>query len=151
MRDELEKKAKHEKLSNIIFLGYQTRQQLIAEIRKAMFVVLPSEWFENNPFAILEAFASGKPVLASHIGGIPELVKDLETGFTFTPGAADELREKIQYFLTHPQFLAELGENARKFVEHSYCPEKYFHHLMHIYAFAIERRNKNGSRNNHHL
>lgn len=134
IKEELIKKTSQEEIHNIEFLGYLPRQPLLAEIRKAMFVVLPSEWYENNPFAILEAFALGKPVIASHIGGIPELVQNEKTGFTFSPGSADDLRSKIQYLLANTHLLPALGRNARKLIEQHYCPKTYFHKLMQIYT-----------------
>jgi glycosyltransferase involved in cell wall biosynthesis len=150
-RNDLEKKAKHEQIINVVFLGYKPQKELIAEIQKAMFVVLPSEWFENNPFSIIEAFALGKPVLASRIGGIPELVTDFKTGLTFEPGTIDELRNHIQYLSEHSELIVELGKNARRFAEQHFCSEKYFRDLMNIYHLVMKSRNNNGSRHNHHI
>ncbi|MCK4829038.1 glycosyltransferase, partial [bacterium] len=53
----------------------------------------------------------------SRIGGIPELIKDHETGLLFEPGNADDLRSKIEYMISHPDKVIEMGKNARKFVE----------------------------------
>lgn len=58
----------------------------------SMFAVVPSELYENNPLAVIEAFALGKPVIRSNIGGIPEIVLDNKTGFAFGPGNAEDLR-----------------------------------------------------------
>ena len=62
---------------------------------RARFVVVPSEWYENYPYAILEAFALARPVVGARIGGIPELVRDGETGMTARPGDPDALAEAL--------------------------------------------------------
>ncbi len=66
--------------ARVRFLGHQPFPALAAIIRHARLVVVPSIWYENNPFAVMEAFALGVPVVAARIGGIPELVIDRETG-----------------------------------------------------------------------
>lgn len=88
---------------NIQFLGYKSGEELKNEIKKSMFVVLPSECYENNPRTVLESFALGKPVVGSRIGGIPELVIDDFTGYTFDTGNVEDLREKIIYLVKNPQ------------------------------------------------
>lgn len=104
-----------------------------------MFVILPSEWYENNPYAVIEAFALGKPVIGSRIGGIPELVKDFETGLTFEPGNEEDLRKNILYLSDNSEKIMTLGANARKFVEQNYDQEYHYQKLMKIYQYAIER------------
>src|SRR5262249_8776576 len=62
------------------FLGHQTGEALHDAIRSARAVVLPSTWYENAPLSVLEAYALHRPVIGSDIGGIPELIRDGETG-----------------------------------------------------------------------
>lgn len=59
--------------------------------KKSSFLVFPSECYENCPYAILESFACGTPVIASNIGGIPELVEEGKTGYLFDAGSSDSL------------------------------------------------------------
>lgn len=68
------------------FLGYRAGAELHALIRNARAVVLPSEWYENAPMSVLESFALGTPVIGADIGGIPEMVLDGQTGWTFESG-----------------------------------------------------------------
>lgn len=72
-------------LPNIEFLGYRTGSELKELLLKSSFVVVPSEWYENNPMSIIEAFANAKPVIGSNIGGIPELVSISGAGLLFDP------------------------------------------------------------------
>ena len=103
-----------------------------------MFAILPSEWYENNPMSVLEAFALGKPVIGSRIGGIPELVKDNKTGLTFEPGNAEDLYSKMEYLINNKDKMVEMGRNARRYVEEEFNPEKYYQALIKVYQSAIE-------------
>lgn len=135
IRDELEKT----KPKNVISLGYMNQEQLKEEVRDSIALIIPSEWYENNPRVVLEAFALGKPVIGSRIGGIPELVKDSETGYTFTPGNALDLRYKIEYLLKNPDSAVEMGKNGRRFVEKELNAEEHYRKLMEIYRMALEK------------
>jgi glycosyltransferase involved in cell wall biosynthesis len=139
-KKELIKIAEDENISNVAFPGFISKEELKNALRKAMFAVVPSEWYENYPYSIIESFALGKPVIASKIGGIPELVEEAKTGLTFEPGNVEELKSKIMYFLNNPEQIVNFGKNARYFVERNLNPENYYQNLMTIYRKAIERR-----------
>jgi len=139
LKECLRLKVKSENSDNIYFLGYKVREELKNEIKNSMVVVSPSEWYENNPRTVLESFALGKPVVGARIGGIPELVKDNETGLTFEPGNTKDLRDKIEMLLAKPDKVVEMGKNARKFVEENFKPEKHYEQLMEIYKMAMAR------------
>lgn len=132
-RPALEGTVRQSGLNNIQFLGYRQGASLFAEIKKSMFAVIPSEWYENHPLSVLEAFALGKPVLGARIGGIPELVVDYETGLTFEPGNVQDLRGKIRFLLETPELLVQMGKNARDFVERELNPERHYAELLQIY------------------
>lgn len=72
-------------------------------------LVVPSLWYENAPLVIQEAVLAGTPVIASRIGGIPELVKDGEMNFLFEPGNARDLMEKLRYAIEHRDIFNKLG------------------------------------------
>lgn len=80
-------------------------------------LILPSIWPENQPVSITEAMAARIPVIASNIGGIPELVEDEKTGYLFEAGNAEQLAQKMSKFILHPDKLKVFGENARKKIE----------------------------------
>ena len=136
LSDEIASIVKEKKL-NVELLGFQDFNSLKNLIKKSMFLVVPSEWYENSPNIALEAFAYGKPVIGSRIGGIPELVRDNETGLTFESGNVDDLREKISYMINNPEKVIEMGKNARKFVEQELNAEKHYEKLMEIYQSVI--------------
>lgn len=141
MEERLKSKVQRERIENVSFIGYRTGEELSNEIRKSTAVVLPSVCFENNPRAILESFALGKPVIGSRIGGIPELVKDGITGLTFEPGNPNSLREKAEFLLHDPDKIVAMGRAARRMVEIRYNPERHYQELMKIYNRAIEIKN----------
>ncbi|MFC2161880.1 glycosyltransferase, partial [Acidobacteriota bacterium] len=100
------------------------------------FIVIPSECYENNPRSVIEAFALGKPAIGARIGGIPELVRNHETGLTFESGNVEDLREKISDLLNNPDKIVDMGKNARAFVERELNAEKHYQRLMEIYKQA---------------
>ncbi len=123
--------------SKISFTGFLSGAPLHDEIRNSLFVVVPSEWYENYPYSVLESFAFGKPVLGARIGGIPEMVKDNETGLTFESGNVNDLREKITAMLSDMDHLRNMGHQARNFIETNNSPEVYYSRLMEIYEKAM--------------
>jgi len=132
---------KEKRLDNVKLYGHVSHKELKEKVQRAMFVVLPSEWYENNPLSVLEAFSLGKPVIGARIGGIPELVKDTETGLTFEPGNVVDLRKNILYLLNNSEKIRNLGENARQLVEQNYAPEIHYKKLMKAYSTARDKHN----------
>jgi len=105
------------------FLGGVDEERLPELYRHAAVVVLPSvertcygrrvEAPELLGLAVLEAMASGTPVVCSRVGGLPEIVRDGETGFLVEPGDAGQLRDRLQELLADRRLLERLGANAR--------------------------------------
>jgi glycosyltransferase involved in cell wall biosynthesis len=106
--------------ARIELAGHLERKELLARLRGARALVLPSEWYENAPLAALEALASGVPVVASRIGGNPEIVRDGETGLLFEPGDAEGLAERLRRLEADPQLAQRLGRRGREIVEREY-------------------------------
>jgi len=138
LRVELEALSRNFAPNHIEFLGYLNRGNLQKVISDAMFIVVPSECYENFPYSILESFAIGKPVVGSKIGGIPELVREGETGLLFEPGNVDDLAEKISWMMRYPKEIKEMGKRARDMVEEKYGPEKHYEKVMHIYKRSLK-------------
>lgn len=121
--------------ADVKFLGYRSGEQLREVIRAARATVLPSEWYENAPISVLESYALGVPVIGARIGGIPELIREGETGFTFLSGSADELAVVLRK--TQEMSCAELaamGRNARALAESEFTSERYSERLVNLYA-----------------
>ncbi len=139
LKNSITRRIERENIGNVHLSGHLTGQKLLNKIREGIATVLPSEWYENNPNSILESFSLGKPAIGSRIGGIPELIKDGETGFLFKPGDSADLRDKIESLLNNPEKAVQMGKNARDFVERVYNAETHLEHLMEIYKNAISK------------
>lgn len=120
--------------ANVEFLGYLTGAPLHAAIREARAVVLPSEWYENAPVSVLEAYASGKPVIGARIGGIPELIREGETGITFQSGSVEALSSALLDLAGRPDSdLERMGRSGRQWVEQDFTAEQYRARMLEAY------------------
>jgi glycosyltransferase involved in cell wall biosynthesis len=137
MRVEYEDFVKENNLKNVEFLGYKAGDELKEIFRNSKFIVIPSEWYENAPMTVVEAFAYGKPVIGANIGGIPEMVSEGETGLLFEPGNQDELREKIIYLLHNPSLIIKMGQKAREKAEREYSEDAHYQKLIEVYKKAL--------------
>jgi glycosyltransferase involved in cell wall biosynthesis len=96
----------------VTYLGRLDQQRLSEALDGAAFSLAPSEWYDNQPFAVLEAFASGRPVVATRIGGLPELVRDEVTGLLVSPHSPAELAGAMRRLWLDPNLTQQLGANA---------------------------------------
>nr|WP_320016109.1 glycosyltransferase family 4 protein [uncultured Desulfobacter sp.] len=118
---------------DVEFLGYKQGQELIEIIRKAAFVVVPSEWYENCSMVVLEAMALGKPIIGSKIGGIPEQIDNGKTGFLFKMADKTDLAEKMTILLKDKMLRKTMGKAARLKLEQEYSLKSHFEGLIDIY------------------
>lgn len=81
--------------ADVVFAGHLSGQELHRLIGQSRALVLPSEWYENAPISILEAYALGRPVIGAAIGGIPEMVRDGQTGMLAASGDVEDLAGKL--------------------------------------------------------
>lgn len=81
---------------------------------------------------------SGRPVVGSEIGGIPELIKIGEAGLLFEPRSVDDLAEKISWVISNPNELQKMGKRARDMVEEKYGPEIHYEKVMDIYKRSLK-------------
>ena len=111
-------------IANIEDSGFKTGAELVDLIQGALFSVYPSEWYENCPLSVMESQICGTPVLAAAIGGIPELIKNKETGELFESGNARDLKEKIRDLYDNREKLEFYTDNCLKAAfdtAESYC------------------------------
>ena len=112
-------------------------RSIIAQSRA---VVVPSVCLENFPAIIAEAYSAGRPVIASDIGALGEIVDDGRTGLKFAPGDADQLADRLKAILQSDELADDLGRNARRKYLLRYTPERNLRELMKIYRVALDRR-----------
>ena len=126
--------------ANVRGLGFLPREKISGHMQQAAYLLMPSIWYENFPLTLVEAFASGLPVIASRMGAMAVLIEDGKTGLLFEPGSAGDLAKKIMWAEANPQAMLEMGKNARTEYEAKYTSERNFDQLMAIYAEAIAAR-----------
>jgi glycosyltransferase involved in cell wall biosynthesis len=121
---------------NAEYVGLKHGQDLIDLTHNALAIVLPSIWYENQPFSILEAFASGKAVIASDLGGMTELVAHRERGLLVKPGDPAALADAMYWAVTNQTSMKVMGKNARQYALNNHSPETHYQSLMNIYSKA---------------
>jgi glycosyltransferase involved in cell wall biosynthesis len=136
-RSHLEARAKRRDIEGVYFQGPLPRRHTIAAIQNARFLVFSSEWYENFPVTIAEAFACGTPVIASRMGAMCEIIEDGRTGLFFQPGDPEDLARKVAWAWSHPDRLEEIGREARREYETKYTAEVNYQQLMRIYRAAL--------------
>lgn len=120
--------------ADVKFHGYQTGDELLNLIRVARAVVLPSEWYENAPLSVMESYALGKPVIGANIGGIPELIRNGETGEIFESGSVEDLTGLLRRFMNAPdEELETMGRKGRAWMETEFTAGKYMERLLRLY------------------
>jgi glycosyltransferase involved in cell wall biosynthesis len=120
------------------FVGILPPAELNNLMGGARALLVPSQWFEGQPRVILEAYAKGVPVIASAIGGIPEVIEHQRSGLLVPPHAIDEWIAALERMLDNDE-AGRLGEGALARWQERYSPEVALRHLEAAYAMAIER------------
>jgi glycosyltransferase involved in cell wall biosynthesis len=117
------------------FLGHLSKEPLIGVVQSARAIVVPSEVNENAPLALLEGYAAGRPVIGARIAGIPELVREDETGVLFPSGRVEALAAALERFATLSDArLAEMGGAGRRWVEQDFTATRYRSRLLELYG-----------------
>lgn len=122
----------------IEWLGPLSRDRLNHQMKRARVLVFPSIWYEGLPLTILEAYATGLPVIASRLGSMESLVEHGRTGLHFEAGNPADLAENLTWSWQNPERLKEMGANARQCFLQNYTAQSNYLRLMQIYEQAIQ-------------
>lgn len=142
LEPRMQQKIKKENIKNITLVGYKTGNELKNEILNSRACVLPSIWYENYPLSILETSSYGKMTLASHVGGIPEIIKDGKNGLLFNINDPTDLAKKVQKVWQDEEKIKQMGLAAYKHVKEINNPEKYYQTIIKIYQGLIDKKAK---------
>ena len=115
--------------SNIEYAGLKDWEGVKRIVSHARFLVIPSEWYENNPLSVIEALSLGTPVLGARIGGIPELIDKGTDGLCFESGNEEALARQIQKMFTLDFDYAAIAAKAQA----RFSSETYYTRIMEIY------------------
>ena len=139
LEEELKAFVRENKMDNIEFLGYQSGKPLQDLVSKAYFIMVPSEWYENNPMTIIEGYAAGVPVIGAKIGGIPEIIEDGKTGYLFESGNKEELVGLINksIVLDNGKYKA-MCRYALGFANEHFDRNKYYPRLMSFFKTFVK-------------
>jgi glycosyltransferase involved in cell wall biosynthesis len=121
---------------NFQFLGILKKGDVNCFISGSRIVIFCSVCFETFGVTMVEAMLQGKPVVASRLGGIPEIVEDGKTGLLFEAGNAEDLKQKVEYLWNRPELCKKMGAAGRDKALSEYSAETYYQRLMTIYEQA---------------
>jgi glycosyltransferase involved in cell wall biosynthesis len=126
--------------NRVKLLGTRWGSEVQALIRNSRFVVIPSEWYDNLPLILCQAYAMAKPVVASAINGIPEYVDNGVDGFLFEAGNAVELAERIDRLSADTEILCTMARNARRKAEEVFDYQAYWRTLSPLLEELVTQR-----------
>ncbi|HKE95437.1 MAG TPA: glycosyltransferase family 4 protein [Povalibacter sp.] len=135
LRAELEARAS-QSTSRIEFLGFRKRDEVLALMRDAAFVIIPSECYEGFPVTVLEALATGTPLIVSALGALDEIVIAPRHGLKFQAGDRDSLRSSVTALLAQPELQQAMRRDNRALFESHYCADRGLESLIGIYERA---------------
>ncbi len=127
------------------FLGAVEQNEVPRLYQKAHIFILPSITADNGdqegiPVVLMEAQATGLPIISTYHTGIPEVVVDGKSGFLVPEKNVDALAEKLEYLIEHPEIWPNMGQYGRKFVEEHYDINKLNQKLVEIHQNLIDSK-----------
>ncbi|MFT3748874.1 MAG: glycosyltransferase family 4 protein [Agriterribacter sp.] len=123
---------------NIQYIGKLDSASLISAMASSEALIFPSVWYEGMPMTILEAFATGTPVIASNLGAMKSMIEDNHNGLHFEPGNAEDLLQKVTLWKTFsPEQKQNIGQNALHSYMQQYTPATNKALLMDIYNAVV--------------
>ena len=134
MRDYIQQ----HQLSNVEIVGFRDGQEKLEYLRNSMFTICATHCYETFGLVVLEAYASGKPVVASAMGALPYIVDHQKTGLLFEPQNSDDLAEKVRWLYERPQEIDSMGRAARELVERKYDTRLRYAALHNIFEDVIK-------------
>lgn len=134
LRSEIQARVNALRLS-AEFLGCRQHAEVLDLLRGAVFLIVPSEWYEGFPMVVVEAFACGTPVVASRIGSLDEVVVDGETGLKFEAGNPIALAAAVNKMMSQ-DLLTGMREKALSVFLANYTADRNFERLVEIYESA---------------
>ena len=139
-KDIINEMIKNKNLEDKIkMLGFLKPDAVKEAIRNSRFVVVPSIWYENCPYSVMETLAIGKPIIGADIAGIPELVKKEYSGLIYKYDDINELASKMLYLFDNEEIAKQYGKNAKEQAVLEYGKEKYYKNILKIYNDVIKK------------
>lgn len=144
-KQNIEEIIKQEHLGERVkLLGFLNKEKMKEAIRKSKFIVVPSIWYENCPYSVIETLAIGKPIIGAKIAGIAELVNDNENGLTYQYDNIYELAKKMEMLFNNEELVKKFGEKSKRIAKELYAKEMYYDKIINIYNKLLKEKKQNG-------
>lgn len=124
-------------LENVEFVGYLTPSQVTTAMQSATAIIVPSQWYETFGRVVVEAFACGKPVIASDLGALSELITSEHNGFLIPCDHISAWAEKLHWCGINPEAMQILEKNAYQTYQELYTRSTNYQQLMEIYDAVL--------------
>lgn len=124
-------------LPAVDYIGRLDNDQVLGLMRDAMMLIFPSLCYENFPMTIIEAYATGLPVLASNMGNTATLIQTRRTGLHFKPGDAANLAAQVKWLVQNPETRKQMRFAARTIYEQQFTPSQNYRLLRNIYEDTL--------------
>jgi glycosyltransferase involved in cell wall biosynthesis len=124
---------------HVLFTGPLYGQDKLEAYVDSEFCVLPSR-YETFPMTVLEAYGCGKPIVASKVGGLKDLIKDGQSGLLFEPENVERLARSIFNLINGNNVAKEMGLKSKNFVRENFTIEKVVERLEKIYEEVFKNR-----------
>jgi glycosyltransferase involved in cell wall biosynthesis len=130
-------------MKNIVrFFGHQTPEKLTHLYDNSAIIAAPSLGPDNLPIVCIEAMATGRPVIGSDIGGIPDLIENGKNGILIPPNDPDSLADSINILLDDRELMEKMGENGRQKAESKFSAKTYTEKTIRVYEDIINKKTK---------
>lgn len=129
----LQRKLPSSVADQVFFTGFVTRRKLISHYQNTDVFIFPSVWDEPFGMPLIEAMATGVPVVATRVGGIKEIVEEGKTGILVEPSDASALSEAIRHLFSHENLRKKMGKTARRRAVNSFSWEQIAKSLLRLY------------------
>jgi glycosyltransferase involved in cell wall biosynthesis len=129
-------------LSNTKLLGFVSNEELPDYYALSDIFILPSKTGEGFPMVVIEAFASGLPVIGTNTGGQIEVIRDNQTGFIVEPNEPKQISKKIEYLSENKKLLKEMSKHCRKLIEKEFSWGKNVDKLLSVYQEVLKNATK---------
>lgn len=137
-RPEMEAYIRRHRMNNVTLVGFKRGKELHDLIRASRCVIAPSEWHEPFGLVLVEAFAFARPVIASRIGGMTEIVEEGKNGLLFSPGSVGELAQAMRWMWEHPIEALSMGQWGRVLAEKKFSPQQHYAALRDVYKRVMQ-------------
>lgn len=136
-RSELEAAAANSGGASVEFVGHVSPSSVRRHLAEASVLVIPSRWNENQPLTVLEAFAAGVPVVASEIGGLPEMIRPGVDGLLVQPNDPEQLAHALRTLMNAPEWALEMGRSGRRRAEEEFGPAQHLDRVRSLYESLL--------------